>query len=71
MILSDFLSRQKIDDSNPCKIIPILFTVREVLQERYYNLYDTKLDDKYLVQKRSQTKSSGVKLPEVYGIEKR
>ena len=70
MILSDFLSRQKIDDSNPHEIIPISFNMREVLQERYYNLYDTNLGDKYLVQTRSQTKSSGVKLPEVHGIEK-
>ena len=29
-----------------------------------------KEDDKYLVQTRSQAKSSGVKLPEVHGIEK-
>ena len=56
MILSDFLSRQKIDDSNPHEIIPISFTMREVLQERYYNLYDTKLSDKYFIQTRSQTK---------------
>ena len=28
MVLSDFLSRQKMDDSNPHKIIPISFTLR-------------------------------------------
>ena len=60
MILSDFLSRQKIDDSNPHEIIPISFNMREVLQERYYNLCNTRLDDIYLVQTRSQMKSSGV-----------
>ena len=70
MILSDFLSRQKIDDSNPHEIILISFNMREVLQEKYYNLYNMRIDDKYLVQTRSQTKSSGVKLPEVHGIEK-
>ena len=70
MILSDFLSRQKIDDSNPCEIIPISFNMREVLQEKYYNLYNMRIAEKYLVQTRSQTKSSGVKLPEVHGIEK-
>ena len=31
MILCDFLSRQKIDDSNPCEILPILFSLRTVL----------------------------------------
>ena len=43
--------------------------MREVFQE-ILKFYDTKLSDKYLVQTRSQTKSSGVKLSEVYGIEK-
>ena len=28
MVLSDFLSRQKNDDSNPCEIIPISFTLK-------------------------------------------
>ena len=70
MILSDFLSRQKADDSDPHKIILISFNMRNVLQERYYNLHDTRANDKYLVQTRSQTKSSGVSLPEVHGIGK-
>ena len=35
MILSDFLSRQKIDDSNPHEIISITFSMRVVLQEKY------------------------------------
>ena len=38
MILSDFLSRQKVDDSNPCEIIPISFSIRTVLQDKYYSL---------------------------------
>ena len=33
MILSDFLSRQKTDDSNPYEIILIFSSIREVLQE--------------------------------------
>ena len=70
MILSDFLSRQKIDDSNPHEIIRISFSMREVLQENYYNLGNMTEDDKYLVQTRSQAKSSEVKVPEVHGIEK-
>ena len=44
--------------------------MREVLQENYYNLGNMTESDKYLVQTRSQAKSSGVKLPDVHGIEK-
>ena len=70
MILSDFLSGQKIDDSNLCEIIPIAFNMRDVLHERYYNFHNTRTGDKYLVQSRSQTKSSGIRLPEILGIGK-
>ena len=70
MILSDFLSRQKVDDSDPHEIILISFNMGYILQERYYNFHDTRANDKYLVQARSQAKSSGVSLPEVHGIEK-
>ena len=44
MVLSDFLSRQNRDDSNPYEIIPISFNMYQVLQEKYY---DT---ENYLVQ---------------------
>ena len=54
IILSDFLSRQNVDDSNPHEIIPISFNLRTVLQDKT----------------RSQTKASGVKLPEVHGTRK-
>ena len=64
MVLSDFLSIQTNDDSNPCEIITILFNMQQVLQEHYYNL------ETYLVQTRSQTKTSGIKLPEVHDIGK-
>ena len=70
MVLSDFLSRQKVDDSDPHEIIPISFSMRNILLERYYNLHGIKENDRYLVQTRSQTKSSGVSLPEVHGIGK-
>ena len=70
MILSDLWSRQKIDDSSPHEIILILFSIRDVLQERYYNFSNMTEDDKYVVQTRSQAKSSGVKVPDVHGIEK-
>ena len=38
MILSDNLSRQKHDDSNPHEIITISFNMQNVLQTRYYNI---------------------------------
>ena len=68
MILSDFLSRQKIDDSDTNEIIPISFNVRSVLQDKYYSLDEEK--EKYMVQTRSQMKASGVQLPEVHGSRK-
>ena len=68
MILSDFLSRQNVDDSNPHEIIPISFNLRTVLQDRYYNLEGEK--EKFMIQTRSQTKASGVQLPEVHGTKK-
>ena len=58
MILSDFLSRQNIDDSNPHEIIPISFNLRAVLQDKYYNLEGEK--ERYMIQTRSQSKTSGV-----------
>ena len=47
MILSDFLSRQKHDDSDLHDIIAISFNMHNILHERYYNLGRM---DKYLVQ---------------------
>ena len=38
MVLSDFLSRQNNDDSNPHKIIPMSFNMYQVLHEKYYNI---------------------------------
>ena len=38
MILSDFLSRQKHDDSDPHKIILISFNMNNALYETYYRI---------------------------------
>ena len=35
MILSEFLSSQKHDDSNPYEIIPISFDMQNVLHSKY------------------------------------
>ena len=63
MILSNFLSRQKNDDSNPHEIIPSSFNMCQVLDDNFYN-------ERYLIQMRSQPKSSGTKLLEVHGVGK-
>ena len=52
MVLSDFLSQQKHDDSNPHEIIPVSFNMQGILQTRYYNISKEKVG-KYLVQTRS------------------
>ena len=71
MVLSDFLSRQKSDDSNLHEIIPISFSIRNVLHKSYYRLGSLKKltesrMDNYMVQTRAQVKSSGIKLLEVH-----
>ena len=38
MVLSDFLSRQKNDNSNPHEIIPISFNMYKILNDNYYNI---------------------------------
>ena len=45
MILTDFLSRQNVDDSNPHEIIPISFNLRTVLQDKYYNIGEKEIYD--------------------------
>ena len=67
MVLSDFLSRQKHDDSDPHEIIPILFNMSNALYETYYRIQP---QDWYLVQTLSQTKVTEVRLPEVHGTKK-
>ena len=64
MILHDFLSTQKNNDSNPHAIIPISFNMCKVLDDNYYNV------EKYLIQTRSQARSSGIKLLEVHVVGK-
>ena len=64
MILSDFLSRQKNDDSNCHEIIPISFNMHKILNDNYYNI------EEYLIPTRSQARSSGINLLEVHGVGK-
>ena len=70
MVLSDFLSRQKTDDSNPYELIPISFSLKDQVSNYFYRI-DNEIGlpskDKYLVQTRSQVRSSGIRLPEIHG----
>ena len=73
MVLSDFLSRQKTDDSNPHELIPISFSLRDQVSDYFYRI-DNEINppskDKYMVQTRSQVRSSGIRLPEIHGENK-
>ena len=69
MILIDILSTQKHDNSNPHEIIPSLLNMKNVIHTRHYNINE-KEQGKYLVQTRSQTKTSGIISLEVHGIDK-
>ena len=69
MVLSDFLSRQKTDNSNPHEIIPIAFTLKSLAGNQFYQINNETSQpetSKYLIQTRSQAKSSGIKLPEIH-----
>ena len=73
MVLSNFLSRQQMDDSNPHELIPILFSLRDQVSDYFYRI-DNEMNlprkDKCLVQTRSQVRSSGIRLPEIHGANK-
>ena len=73
MVLSNFLSRQQTDDSNPHELIPISFSLRDQVSNYFYCI-DTEVNpprkDKYLVQTRSQVRSSGIRLPKIHGVNK-
>ena len=68
MILSDFFLRQGTDKGDPHEIIPISFDMKAILNDKSYNVEEE--ESKYLVQTCSQTKDSGIKVPEVHGAKK-
>ena len=57
------LSTKKNDDSKHHEIILISFNMCQILDDNYYN-------EKYLIEIRSQAKTSGIKLHEVHGMGK-
>ena len=75
MVLSGFLYRLKMDNSNPHEIIPIPFTLESLMGSHFYRINNTnKISEpeknKYLIQTRSQAKSSGIKVPEIHSANK-
>ena len=73
MVLSNFLSRQKTDDSNPHELIPISFSLRDQVSDYFYRIdngNNLPRKDKYLVQTRSQVRVSGIGVPEIHGANK-
>ena len=73
MVLSNFLSRQKTDDSNPHELIPISFSLRDQVSDDFYHIdndVNPPSKDKYLLQTRSQVRSSGIRLLEIHGANK-
>ena len=57
MILSDFLSQQKNDDSDPSEIIPISFNAYRILEEdREIDI--CKIEEEFLIQTCLQAKTS-------------
>ena len=71
MVLSDFLSRQKTDDSKPNELIPISFLLKSQVSDHFYHIDNEVIiprNDKYLVQTRSQV--SGIRLSEIHGANK-
>ena len=73
MVLSDFLSQQKMDNSNPHEIIPISFTIKSLMGNHFYqinNEINQPKTSKYLIQTRLQAKSSGIKVLEIHGMNK-
>ena len=44
--------------------------MRNVLHDRFYNIGKVRTEDKYLVQIRSQSNPSDIKLQEVHGVDK-
>ena len=69
MILSDFLSQQRNDDSDPSEIIPISFNAYGILEENR-KVEACKNEGKFLIQTHSQAKTSSTKLREVHGVRK-
>ena len=75
MVLSDFLSGQKTDSSNSPEINPISFTLKSLMGNHFYqidSMNETSQPEmnRYLMQTKLQTRSGGIKVPEIHGTNK-
>ena len=62
-----------MDSSNPHEIIPISFTLKSLVGNHFYEInseISQSKTSKYLIQTRSQAKSSGIKVLEIHGTNK-
>ena len=62
-----------MDNSNPHEIIPISFTLKSLVGNHFYQInkqINQPQTSKYLIQTRSQAKSSGIKVPEIHSANK-
>ena len=71
MIISDFLSWQRNDNSDPSEIIPISFNVYNNLEENRNSGMCKKNEGKFLIQTCSQARMSGTTLLEVHRVRKK
>ena len=69
MILNDFFSRQKHDNSDQHEIVPISFNMWNILHNMHFSK-NKKEQGKYLVQTRLHVTTSGTILPKVHSIDK-
>ena len=71
LVLSDFLSWQKNDDSKPSEIIPISFNTYSILEDNRNIDIHKDNDWQDLIQTCSKAKTSSTKFPEAHGIRKK
>ena len=72
MVLCDYLSRVNVDpQEDPHKIIPISFTIQDILQEEYNSLVAEEIVlPHFNVATRSSTQKAGISMPAVHGSQK-
>ena len=71
MILSNFLSQQKNDNSDPSEIMPISFNAYNILEENRNSGMHKRNEGRFLIETCSQAKMSGTTLLEVHRIRKK
>ena len=65
MILSDFLSKQRIDRGNPHEIIPISFDMKAILKDKYYDVVTESTWSRKRCRPRPKTRMDNKEIPEI------